>query len=363
MKINIAQPSIGNEEVNGVEKVMSSGMLAQGSVVHEFEEQFAQYCDVKYAIAVNNGTAALHAALVAAGIGPGDEVIVPSFSFIATATCVSMCGAKPVFVDVDEDFFTMDPEYVSDALSGKTRAIIGVHLYGQPFDLGAISEICEDHGLKLIEDAAQAHGARYHGTRVGSFGDSACFSFYATKNMTTGEGGMITTNDWSYAEKIRQFINHGQSRKYLHTSLGYNYRMTDICGAIGLAQLGKIDKFNEKRNRNAQLLNESIKVKGLKIPVLRNDCYHVYHQYVLTLTPEFSMKRADFIKYLEEKGIGSAVHYPIPIHKQPLYEKNDMKVQCPVSEQLSEKVLSLPVHPHVSPEQVEYICEAINEVA
>lgn len=363
MKISIAHPATGKEEIEAVREVLASGMLAQGPVVAEFERMFEKYCEVPHAIAVNNGTAALHAALAAAGIGPGDEVIVPSFSFIASATCVNMCGGKPIFADVDDKMFSINPEKVKEAISSKTKAVIGVHLYGQPCDVQALTEICRDHNLKFIEDAAQAHGACYKGVRVGGFGDAACFSFYATKNMTTGEGGMITTNDASYAKKVRQFINHGQSQKYIHTLLGYNYRMTDICGAIGLVQLKNLDKNNLQRNINAKIYTNRINVSGLTTPEARPDCYHVYHQYVLKISPDFALTREEFMKHLEECGIGSAVHYPIPIHKQPLYSNDQNYNHCPISTELSECVMSIPVHPLVTQEQANFICKTINEMS
>ena len=220
VQIPVARPAIGQDEISAVTAVLESGMLAAGERVLEFEKKFADYCGTTHAVAVNNGTAALHAALLAADIGPGDEVIVPSFSFIATATAVSMTGAKPVFVDVNEQTFGIDPAQIEGSVTPKTKAVIGVHLFGQPFDVPGIQQVCDLHNLKLIEDAAQAQGAMYNGEKTGGFGQFGCFSFYATKNMTTGEGGMVTTSDKAYNERLRLLINHGQSEKYLHTRLG-----------------------------------------------------------------------------------------------------------------------------------------------
>jgi len=361
-KIPIAQPSTGTEEESAASVVIRSGMLAQGPAVAQFEQQFAHYCDVKHAIAVNSGTAALHAGLACAGIKTGDEVIVPTFSFFATASCVSMCGAIPVFVDVDAHTFNINPECVAEAVTKKTKAIIGVHLFGQPFDIQPVLDICEDYHLALIEDAAQAHGAQYHGKKVGGFGKAGCFSFYPTKNMTTGEGGIITTDDDAYAALIRKFINHGQSEKYHHTMIGYNYRLTDIGGAIGCEQLKKLPYFNTQRISHASYLDSHISVKGLITPSRMPDTTHVYHQYVVRITPSFPMKRAEFITYLADHGIGTAVHYPIPIHQQPVYLEQDPSVSCQVAEQLCDEVLSLPVHPNVTEPMLEKICTSINGV-
>jgi perosamine synthetase len=362
VEIPVARPVIGQDEIAAVSDVLASGMLAQGERVAEFEGQFADYCGTTHAVATNNGTAALHAALIAAGIGYGDEVIVPAFSFIATATAVSMCGAKPVFADVDERTFTISPDQVAERVTPKTKAVIGVHLFGHPFDVQAVQELCEKKDLKMIEDAAQAHGALYHGKKVGGFGILGCFSFYATKNMITGEGGMVTTSEKGYAERLRLIINHGQSKKYLHICLGYNYRMTDIAAAIGLVQLKKLDKFNMRRLKNAGYYTANISAKGLVLPVVAGGVHHVYHQYVVRLTDGFPLKREAFIDYLRSKGIGTAVHYPIPIHRQPLYAPAGDPDPCPVSTRLASCVLSLPVHPLLDSRDLAYICDTINGV-
>ena len=356
--IPIASPRLGDEEISAAAEVMRSGMLAQGKITAAFEKDFASFCGASEGVAVNSGTAALHTALAGLGIGPGDEVIVPDFTFIATATTVSMCGAKPVMADVDPDYYTIDTKSLSSLVTDRTKAVIGVHLYGQPFDVDAVSEICDEHDLFLVEDCAQAHGATWHGRSVGSFGDAGCFSFYPTKNMTTGEGGMVTTSDSALATRMREFMNHGQSRKYLHTGPGYNYRMTDIAASIGRVQLGKLPLMNRRRQENASCLSRLIDVEGIRTPVVRENCGHVFHQYVLRLE---NMNREDLMAYLKEHEIGSAVHYPIPLHKQPVF--SDQESLCPVSEKLSATVLSLPVHPGVSEADCRYIAETINEVA
>ena len=348
---------IGKDEIFAVSNVLESGLLASGEQVKKFEMEFANYCGTEYAVATNNGTTALHAALLSVGIGPGDEVIVPAFSFIASATAVSMTGAKPIFVDVDGFTYNINPLKIHEKITSKTKAILGVHLFGQPFDVKYIQEICESHNLMLIEDAAQAHGAMVNNKKIGGFGDVGCFSFYATKNMTTGEGGMITTNNKSLYERLKLLINHGQSEKYLHTSLGYNYRMTDIAAAIGRVQLLKLDAFNDARRKNAEYYNNHIKANGIILPEVSCNTHHVYHQYVIQLTDEFYMGRMDFMDYLEAKGIKTAIHYPIPIHRQLLYDEFDT---CPISTNLATSVLSIPVHPALTQEQVVYITNAIN---
>jgi perosamine synthetase len=362
VQIPIARPAIGQDEISAVTAVLESGKLAAGENVTVFEKLFADYCGSTHAIAVNNGTAALHAALLAAEIGPGDEVIVPAFSFFATASAVSMTGAKPVFVDVHEETFNIDPQKVEDYITSKTKAVIGVHLFGQPFDVPGIQQVCESHNLTLVEDAAQAHGATWNGEKTGGFGQFGCFSFYATKNMTTGEGGMVTTSEKVFADRLRLIINHGQSEKYLHTRIGYNYRLTDIGAAIGIVQLKKLEKFNNRRRKNAEYFDTHIKVKGLLTPVVSPGMHHVYHQYVIRMTNEFPMNRPDFIEYLKVKGIGSAVHYPVPLHHQPVYAVANEPDSCPISSSLASSVLSIPVHPLLDQKELAYICDVINEV-
>jgi perosamine synthetase len=360
--IPVSKPFIGKEEEEAMVRVMRSGMIAQGEAVAAFERAFASFIGVKHAIATSSGTTALHAALLAAGIGPGDEVIVPSFTFIATATSVSMCGARPVFADVDDRFFTLDPASAEALVTEKTKAVMGVHLFGQPFDIPALSALCREHGLLLLEDAAQAHGSLFRGRKLGSFGRLACFSFYATKNMTTGEGGMVTTDDGGLADRVRLLINHGQKEKYLHTSLGYNYRMTDMAGAMGLVQLEKLEGMNGRRAANARYLDGHIRCPGVVTPVVRPESTHVYHQYVLKLERGARLSRDGLVKALTARGVGTAVHYPRPVHDQPLYRGLQGKDPCPVSGRLASSVLSLPVHPLVSEEDLGAIARAVNEV-
>jgi perosamine synthetase len=360
--IPIGTPLTDEQEIAAVSEVLRSGMLAQGPGVEMFEKEFSSYCGTRHGIAMNNGTAALHATLLALGIGPGDEVILPAFTFFATASSVCMCGAKPVFVDVDRETFNLSIDALQNALSAGTRAVIGVHLFGQPFEVNTVKEICGERGIHLVEDAAQAHGATCHGRKVGSFGTAGCFSFYPTKNMTTGEGGFVTTDDDQVSQKIRQIINHGQSEKYLHTMLGFNYRMTDIGASIGLAQLRKLDSFNARRRETAQYYNSNLRYPGLIPPRTVPGSVHVYHQYVVRVTEECRLNRDQVAMKLKDKGIGTAVHYPIPLHRQPVFSKYARQTHCPVSEALAKEVLSLPVHPRVTDADREYICSCINEV-
>jgi len=358
--IPIAKPIIGEEEISAVEEVLRSGMLTQGETVERFERAFSEYLSVEHSIAVSNGTVALDLALKGHGFQCNDEIITPAFTFIATANCILYQGLKPVFADVDRKTFNIDPSDLAEKITPKTRAVVGVHLYGQPFDLSAVQEICEDNNLVLIEDCAQAHGAEYKGQKVGGFG-TGCFSFYPTKNMTTGEGGMVTTNDDALAARLRLLRNHGDTGKYNHIALGYNYRMMNLQGAIGLEQLKRLEGFTAKRIRNAQFLSREIKIKGLTTPFQSPAVRHVYHQYASLIEEDFPASRERFMQYLQERGIGCAVHYPRAVYEQPLYrELGYPGGTCPVSEEVSRRILSLPVHPSLAQEDLEYIARTIN---
>jgi perosamine synthetase len=358
--IPIAKPNIRTCDIEAVTKVMESGNIASGKKVLDFEHDFSDYINVNNSIAVNNGTTALHASLLALGIKKGDEVIVPDLTFVATASAIMMCGAKPVFCDVDKKTYNISFNDLNEKISLKTRAVIGVHLFGQPFDVQQLMEICEDEYIYLIEDACQAHGATYDYFKVGGFGTIGCFSFYATKNMTTGEGGMITTNDNKLSDKIRRIINHGQSQKYMHDELGYNYRMTDMQAAMGITQLRSLEDFNMIRMRNAAYYNKFLDRKGIIIPFRNQRTTHVYHQYAIQLTKDFPLSRDKFIEYMHEKGIGTAVHYPIPLSNQPMF--NCHEGGCINSENLSQSLVSLPVHPLVSVNDLKYICDTITSL-
>ncbi|MBE6069922.1 MAG: DegT/DnrJ/EryC1/StrS family aminotransferase [Clostridium lundense] len=360
--IPVAKPFASEEEAVHVRDVILSGMMASGDVVHEFEQKFAEYCGANFGVATTNGTTALHAALLAAGVKPGDEVIVPAFTFFASASSVSMCGAKPVFADIHPDTYNIDPKSIEEKITDKTKAVIGVHIFGQCCDAPAVAEICKKHNLAFIEDSAQAHGASWNGVKAGALGDMATFSFYPTKNMTTGEGGMVVTNDKALADVTRVLCNHGQTEKYLHTMLGYNYRMTNVHAAIGLEQLKRVDGFTSARQRNAKILSEGITAEDLTVPYVAPEAVHVYHQYVLRVEDSFPMTRDELMQYLADKGIGSAVHYPIPLHKQPYYADENKDVVLPVAEDAAKRVLSLPVHPAVTEEECRYIVDVINNI-
>jgi len=358
--IPIAKPVLGREEEEAIRKVLQSGMLVQGEKVRSFEKAFANYIGVKHAVAVTNGTIALDTTLKTLKIGPSDEVIIPAFSFIATSNCVLFQRAKPVFADINQRTFNIDPSDVNEKITAKTKAIIAVHMFGQPAKMEELNEIAQDHELFLVEDAAQAHGAEYKGQKTGDLGEAGCFSFYATKNMTTGEGGIITTNNNELARKARLLRNHGQTEKYHHTILGYNYRMTELSAAVGLVQLKKLDKVNEKRIRNARMLNEGIKkIHGLTPPYVEKHVKHVFYQYVIRVEEDYPLKRNELANHLEKMGIGTAIHYPMPIYRQPLYhELGYDKTICPITEESCKRVLSLPVHPSVNDEDIQHITDA-----
>lgn len=359
--IKITEPVIGENEIRKVVEVLKSKWLVHGPVVEEFEKRFAEYIGVKHALAVSNGTIALQLILEALGIGPGDEVIVPDFTFIATANTVLMRGAKPVFADIELETYTVNPDDVLEKINPKTRAIIAVHLYGHPADMRALREIADDYKLYLIEDAAQAHGAKIGEVKVGSLGDAAAFSFYATKNMTTGEGGIITTNIEQIAERIRLLRNHGQERKYYHVTLGGNYRLTSIQAAIGLVQLSKLNELNDIREANAKYLTSKLsRVHDILTPKVKPGYKHVWHQYVIWVKDSFPLTRDELKEKLWEYGIETAVHYPLPIHLQPLYRSLGYPSNlCPNSMEASKHVLSLPVHPLLSRDDLEYIAKTI----
>jgi perosamine synthetase len=359
--IPVAAPELGEEEKKAVMAVLESGQLAQGHEVEAFERDFAAWCGVKYAIAVNSGTAALHLLMLAHGIGPKDEVITTPFTFIGSANAALFVGAKPVFVDVEPETWCLDPALVEAAITPRTRAIVPVDLYGHPAAIHDFRDIAQRHGLVVIEDACQAHGAAIDGIKTGALDVSAAFSFYPTKNMTTGEGGMVTTNNAGVAEAVRALRQHGALNRYQHEMLGYNFRMTDLAAAIGRAQLAKLDRFNETRRRNASLLDEELAgVDGVVTPSERPGCRHVYHQYTIRLGHD----RDRFQGRLKELGIGSAVHYATPVHRQPLYQRLGYgDVSLPVAEESAGSVLSLPVHPRLTESDLGRIAESVRKVA
>ena len=357
--IPISRPMMESEEQAAVAAVLASGQLAQGPLVREFETRFAAWCGAKYAIATTSGTTALHLALLAHGIGPGDEVITSSFSFVASANCALYAGARPVFADIEPDYFTLDPADVARRLTPRTRAILAVHLFGQPCDLDALAELAAAHHLVLIEDACQAHGARFHGRPVGA-GGTACYSFYATKNMTTGEGGMLTTNDEAVAAKARLLREHGSRQRYRHEILGYNWRLTDLQAAIGLAQLPKLEAWNRRRQANAAALTAQLSgCSHVAAPRIRPGATHVFHQYTLRLR---GRDRDAAVIAMGQAGVGVGVYYPLPIHQQPLYRDLGYDDHLPCTEAASADVLSVPVHPALSVSDLDRIAAAVRSL-
>ncbi len=359
--IRINAPQIGKEEIEAVTKVLESGILTtglgKGPYVTKFEKSFADFVQAKYSIAVNSGTAALHAALMAVGVKNGDEVLLPSFTFTATAETVILCSARPVFVDIDPETYCMDVSQIEKYVNERTKAIIPVDLYGFPADLQPLREIADKHGIAIVEDAAQAHGALYKGKPVGFYADVACWSFYASKNMTTGEGGMVTTNNEEIADKVQSIRTHGEKEKYMSVRLGHNYRMPEIEAAIGLVQLKKLPKFLEKRRKNAKILTEKLEgIKGLKLPFETEEKKHSWYLYTVRLENVTRNKRDQIVRELKENNIEAAVYYHTPIHTMPFYRKF-CNYKLPETEKASEQVLSLPIHPGVSLDQISYIAE------
>ncbi len=353
-KIPIAGPKFDDAEKKAVAEVLDSGIIAQGPKVLEFEKMFAEYVGTNHAIATSSGTTAIHLSLLALGIGSGDEIITTPFTFIATATPILFCGAKPVFVDIDPKTFNIDPGKIEAAITENTKAILPVHLFGQPSIMKPIEEIAEAHDLFLIEDACQAHGAKYHGQFVGSIGDCGCFSFYPTKNMTTSEGGIITTNDSELAERLTLLRNHGQLQRYNYNMIGYNFRMTDISAAIGIVQMSKLEKFIEKRIENATKLTQGL--EGIvEVPFIAPDVRHVFNLYTIKQSLRDGLKEA-----LEKDGIGSGIYYPKPLHEFPVFKDYIADgFSALVSEEVSREVLSLPVHPTISDEDIDRIIDAV----
>jgi dTDP-4-amino-4,6-dideoxygalactose transaminase len=353
--IPIARPVLGEEEKALVWSAMEAGQLAQGARVAEFEERFARFVGAEHAVAVSSGTTAIHLALLAAGIGAGDEVITVSFTFTASASGILHAGARPVFIDVDPVSFTMDPAQIEAAITPRTRAVMPVSLYGNPADLPAIMEIANRHGLRLIEDACQAHGASLDRRRSGAWG-TAVFSFYPTKNMTTGEGGMITTDDAELAERASLLRAHGMRERYKPEMLGYNFRMTDLGASIGLAQLDKLPAANARRRAIADRYDREL--QGVMTPQRRPNAEHAFHQYTLRVA-----QRDRFLARLAELGVGANVYYPVPVHRQTPFLEVAGQPLLPVTEMLTDQIISIPVYPNLTDDEVTTIIGAVNQVA
>lgn len=355
--VPITAPHIGEAEREAASRVLLSGHLAQGLEVAEFENEFAEVVDGRQCVAVNSGTSALLLALLAAGVRRGDEVIVPSFSVAATANAVSLAGATPVFADIRPDDWCLDPDSAAATVTSRTAAIVPVHLYGQPARMRELRAVADRYGLLLIEDAAQAHAARDEDGRLaGAIGDAAAFSFYATKNMTTGEGGMVVARDADVARRARMLRDHGEQERYNSAIVGYSMAMTDMAAAIGRAQLRSLPAWNERRRANAAVLTEALRgVPGVKPPVVRTGVHHVFHLYTVDCDDRDRIRTL-----LSTDGIETGIYYPVPVHRQPAFQA---AADLPQTDRAAARVLSLPVHPAVQRNDLERIAAVVQHAA
>ena len=350
---------IKDEIDKGLKEVFRKADFVLGEEAESFEKEFAQYCEVKYGVGVNSGTDALYLAVSALDIDVGDEVILPAFTFIATALCISYAGARPVFVDIEEDTYNLDPKKLEKAITKKTKAVIPVHIYGQAANMSEIQGIAKKHNLKIIEDAAQAHGAAYKGEKIGSLGDVACFSFYPTKGLGAfGDAGMIVTNDKNVYEKSLMLRDYGRVSRYSHKIKGYNSRLDTIQAVVLSSKLRRLDQWNKMRAQSAAYYGKLLGgIKGIKTPVIKDDRTHVFQTFAIR-----AKNREKLMEYLKQKNISSLIHYPIPLHLQEAYEElNHKKGDFPVSEAVADDILSLPMYPHMKKEEIEYVCSALKE--
>ncbi len=358
--IRVSEVILSDEEIEAVNTVLKSNHLVQGSVAEELESAVASYCKTAHALAFNSGTAALHTALFAAGIIAGDEVITTPFSFVATANTILMQGAIPVFADIDENYFHITAESIEQKITPQTKAVLIVDLYGQAVDYDAIRKICDKHNLVLIADSCQALGAEYHGRKVGSIADITVFSLYATKNIMSGEGGLLTTNNDEYAQRSKLFRSHGQDAQYSYQFLGYNYRLTDVLAAIAVKQLEKIEEKTLQRNSNADYLTKKLsRLKGIQTPQVRPNTRHAFHQYTIKITKDCSKTRDTIQKTLGENGVETRVYYPTLLSESPHLHTQD---RCPIAEIVKDQVLSLPVHPHLSTNDLDAIVKTFEAI-
>ncbi len=353
--IPVARPLLGDQERAAVDRVLRSGMLAQGPEVAAFEREFAAHFRLGRAcVAVNSGTSGLHLGLLSAGIGPGDEVIVPSFTFAATANAVALTGATPVFADIDPASFCLDPVSVAERVTERTAGIMPVHLYGHPAAMTELQAVAERHGLQVFEDAAQAHGASLDGVPVGAFGSFGMFSLYPTKNMTSGEGGMVCVASSTAERLLRLYRNQGMDRPYENELVGFNARMTDVHAAIGRVQLTRVDAWTRQRQAHARFLSDHL--AGVSTPTVGSGAVHVFHQYTVRV-PEGRDRLAQVLR--EEHGIGTGLFYPVPSHRLPSFRS---EVDLPETDRAARECLSLPVHPGLTADELERIVAAVNAV-
>ena len=355
-QIPVAEPRLTAADIAAAVRVLRSGNLVQGPEVAAFEDEFATLVDGRHCVAVNSGTSALWLTLLALGLGPGDEVITPSFTFAATAAAVRLTGATVVFADIDPTTFCLDPAAVRAAITPRSKAVIPVHLYGHPAAMDELVPLAERHHLALVEDAAQAHGATLAGQPVGTFGVAGCFSFYPTKNMQAIEGGMITTGDPSVAHRLRMLRNQGMEQRYQHEIVGTNSRMSDVSAAIARSQLRRLPDLTQHRRTNATTLSEHLTgLPGLILPSAAPGTEHVWHQYTVRISPDLA-HRDDFALDLEQAGVGTGIHYPIPLHRAPAYRT---PIDLPHTDAAAAQVLSLPVHPSLTLQQIQDIAAAV----
>lgn len=344
------------ELLEGFSRILDQNAYCLGPEVEAFERDFAAYCGATHAVGVNSGTSALHLSLLALGVGPGDEVITTPYTFVATAWAISYCGAKPVFADILPDTFLLDPRAAEKAITPRTKALLPVHIYGQPADMDAFRDLSRRKGLPLLEDSAQAHGALYKGQRTGALGTLAAFSFYPSKNLgACGEGGMVVTQDAALAAKIRALRDHGSTKRYCHDTLGFNYRMEGLQGFVLRAKLPHLDAWNARRQALARQYNALLEGRGVSVPRVAPDRTHVYHLYCIRCP-----RRDALAQYLRDRGIGTAMHYPVPVHLQPAYAHLRLPPGAlPLAEQAAKECLSLPMYPQLTEEQVKTVAEAI----
>jgi dTDP-4-amino-4,6-dideoxygalactose transaminase len=352
--IPIARPDLGQEEIDAVAEVIRSGIVAQGPRVKELEAAWAEFCGVRHTIAVANGTLALMAVFDQLGIGPGDEVITVSHTFAATANAILSTGATPVFIDIEPDTYLIDAKRIEAAITPRTRAIVPVHLFGLVADMDMIQAIADRHGLAVVEDACQAHGATFRGRRAGSFGHGA-FSLYATKNMTTGEGGFITTNDDALADRLRLYRNQGMRTRYQFESLGFNYRMTDMNAAIGLVQLAKLERNTARRQAIAATYDAGFVGLPVRTPVVPDGRTHVYHQYTLEVGPS----RDAILATVKEGGVGADVYYPLPVHRQAYIQERGLHADLPITDRAAAETIALPMYVSLTPEDQATVIEVV----
>jgi len=358
--ISMAEIRLTEQEIEAANQVLRSGALRQGKQCELFERDFAEKTGANFAVTCANGSAALHLAFMAF-LQPGDEVLVPSFTFIASGSMVNMSGGRPVFCDIDPETYLLDLEDAASRITERTRAIVPVHLFGNPSGVKQVQEFARKHGLTIVWDAAQAHGATFEGEDVGSFGDFVCYSFYPSKNMFVGEGGMVCTDSEDYAHKLHFMKSHGQTGKYYHTMLGLNYRMTDVEAAIGVQQLQRLDQMLAIRRKNAAILNDGLKtINGITPQSVTVGGEHAWHQYCVRVDPEiFGCDRDALAEGLKERNIASGVHYPRGLHQQPIFEELYGTSTLPETEELTQTILALPVHHGIGEEDAERIVAGV----